>query len=70
MTQSKNIYLQSLRGLAIAAVVLIHVLPTSDLTLFVRPLLNWGVALFLFLSGMLSPESKFSARGGSFGSGL
>lgn len=64
MTQSKNIYLQSLRGLAIAVVVLIHVLPTSDLTLFIRPLLNWGVALFLFLSGMLSPESKFTARGG------
>lgn len=64
MTRSKNIYLQSLRGLAIAAVVLIHVLPTSDLTLLVRPLLNWGVALFLFLSGMLSPESKFVARGG------
>ena len=54
----KNAYLQLLRGCAITAVVIIHTLPESTATVVVRPFLNWGVALFLFLSGLLTPRSK------------
>lgn len=54
----KNAYLQLLRGCAITAVVIIHTLPESTATIVVRPFLNWGVALFLFLSGLLTPRSK------------
>lgn len=59
----KDQYLQTLRGLAIAAVVLIHSLPTSTYSVALRPLLNWSVAMFLFLSGLLSPEAKFTSGG-------
>lgn len=61
---SKDIFIQALRGLAIAAVVLIHCLPHHEATIFIRPFLNWGVAMFLFLSGMLSSKSKFTRGGG------
>lgn len=63
MACKKDMYLQALRGLAIAAVVLIHALPQSEYSLLVRPFLNWGVALFLFISGLLSPESRFAVGG-------
>lgn len=33
-------------------------MPESTATIVVRPFLNWGVALFLFLSGLLTPRSK------------
>lgn len=52
----KDRYIQALRGLAIAAVVLIHCLSESAASVALRPLLNWAVALFLFLSGMLTTE--------------
>lgn len=51
-------YLQLLRGCAITAIVIIHTLPESTATIVVRPFLNWGVGLFLFLSGLLTPRSK------------
>ena len=50
----KDPYIQALRGLAIAAVVLVHCLPVSPVSVAVRPFLNWAVALFFFLSGMLT----------------
>lgn len=50
----KNTYIQALRGLAIAAVVLIHCLPESTLSVVIRPFLNWSVAMFVFLSGLLT----------------
>lgn len=55
---SKDPYIQALRGLAIAAVVLVHCLPESPVSVCVRPFLNWAVALFLFLSGMLTGRRK------------
>lgn len=58
MNKKKNIYLQMLRGAAITAVVFIHTMPASTLTIAVRPFLNWAVALFIFLSGFLTPKSK------------
>lgn len=59
---ARDRYLQVLRGLAIAAVVLIHCLPQCPATVALRPFLNFSVALFLFLSGFLTDENKI--RGG------
>lgn len=61
---AKDRYLQALRGLAIAAVVLIHCLPQCTASVALRPFLNYSVALFLFLSGLLTDE--FKIRGGCF----
>lgn len=54
----KDLYIQALRGLAIAAVVLIHCLPQLAASVAVRPWLNFAVALFVFLSGCLTPREK------------
>lgn len=55
----KDQYIQSLRGIAIAAIVLIHCLPVGQTWVFaVRSFLNFSVALFLFLSGYLTPPNK------------
>lgn len=51
------IFAGALRGVAISAAVLIHCLPQSPLSVAVRPLLNFAVALFIFLSGrLMTPE--------------
>lgn len=55
---ARDRYLQALRGLAIAAVVLIHCLPQCPATVALRPFLNFSVALFLSLSGFLTDEDK------------
>lgn len=62
----KDRYLQAVRGAAITAVVLIHCLPQCDASVALRPLLNWAVAAFLFLSGLLTTEVRI-ARGGVLG---
>lgn len=59
---AKDRYLQAVRGVAIAVVVLIHCLPQCDVSVALRPLLNWAVAAFLFLSGLLTAEARI-ARG-------
>lgn len=56
---AKDRYLQAVRGAAITAVVLIHCLPQCDVSVALRPLLNWAVAAFLFLSGLLTTEQGF-----------
>ncbi len=59
IAKGKDYYLQALRGFAIMAVVLIHCLPADrQWVLYVRPFLNFGVALFIFLSGYLTPADK------------
>ena len=63
---AKDRYLQAVRGAAITAVVLIHCLPQYDVSVALRPLLNWAVAAFLFLSGLLTTEARI-ARGGVLG---
>lgn len=60
---AKDRYLQALRGLAISAVVLIHCLPQCAASVAIRPFLNFSVALFLFLSVVLTDERKFNAGG-------
>lgn len=54
----KDRYLQAVRGAAIASVVLIHCLPQCSISVAVRPFLNWAVAAFLFLSGLLTTEES------------
>lgn len=60
---ARDRYLQAIRGLAIACVVCIHCLPQYAASVVLRPFLNWAVAGFLFLSGLLTSESKI-LRGG------
>ena len=58
-------YLQVVRGLAIAAVVLIHCLPQEAASVALRPFLNFAVAAFVFLSGYLTPRER-AANAGTF----
>lgn len=60
---ARDQYLQAVRGVAIAVVVLIHCLPQCMFAIILRPFLNWGVAAFLFLSGFLTSEAKVVAGG-------
>lgn len=62
---ARDRYFQALRGLAIAAVLLIHCLPQCAATVALRPFLNFSVALFLFLSGLLTDEVKIRGGGAS-----
>jgi len=49
-----NKKIQILKAIAIFAVILIHTVPGSEITLFIRPFINFAVALFIFLSGYLT----------------
>ena len=60
---ARDRYLQSVRGMAIIAVVLIHCLPKCDASVAVRPFLNWAVAVFFFLSGIFSVKDLTSWGG-------
>lgn len=60
---ARDRYLQAIRGLAIACVVCIHCLPQCAASVVLRPFLNWAVAGFLFLSGLLTSESKIFLGG-------
>ena len=62
---ARDRYLQAIRGLAIACVVCIHCLPQCAASVVLRPFLNWAVAGFLFLSVLLTSESKILRGGGS-----
>lgn len=53
-----NKKIQIIRGLAIFAVVMIHTCSSGSLQVFVRPFLNWSVAMFLFLSGYLTKSEN------------
>ena len=52
--RSVNRKIQVLRGFAIAAVIVCHSYPHGIRGIFVRPPVNFAVALFLFLSGWLT----------------
>lgn len=65
MASGKDLYIQAVRGLAISAVVLIHCLPQASASVALRPLLNFSVAAFIFLSGYLTPREK-AADAGAF----
>lgn len=61
----KDPYIQAVRGMAIAAVVLIHCLPQEAASVALRPFLNFAVAAFVFLSGYLTPRER-AADAGAF----
>lgn len=50
----RNYSIQILRGLAIIAVVIIHSCPKGLFGIFIRPFVNFAVAMFIFLSGYLT----------------
>ncbi|WP_031472640.1 acyltransferase family protein [[Clostridium] aminophilum] len=60
ITDNKSYKIQVLRGLAIFAVVLIHNSPAGIDQAWIRPLLNFSVGTFLFLSGMLSNADRWN----------
>lgn len=60
---AKDLYLQAVRGLSIAAVVLIHCLPQEAASVALRPFLNFAVAVFVFLSGYLTPRERADDAG-------
>ena len=51
---NKDGKIQILRGLAIISVVIIHTYPVGIFGVFLRPFVNYAVALFIFLSGYLT----------------
>ena len=55
--------IQILRGLAIIAVVIIHSYPQGLFGVFLRPFVNFAVAMFIFLSGYLTKVSISDYRG-------
>ena len=62
LTKTQSTHIQLLRGLAIAAVVLIHNTPSGMAQVAIRPFLNFSVGMFLFLSGMLSCKDTWNPK--------
>lgn len=46
--------IQTFRGIAILAVIMIHTLPDGQWQIYIKPFLNFAVATFIFLSGYLT----------------
>lgn len=57
----KNDKVQILRAAAIMAVIIIHTCPSS-MEVWVRPFVNFAVAMFLFLSGYLTVFDRYSSN--------
>ena len=62
----KNGYIQMMRAVAIIAVVAIHNCPEGLDGVYIRPFVNFSVALFLFLSGYLTREEKIKDLSGFY----
>ena len=60
ITNEKSYKIQILSGVAIIAVVFIHNTPSGIIQVWIRPFLNFSVACFLFLSGVLSKADKWN----------
>lgn len=54
----KDQRIQTFRAIAIIAVVMVHTMPPGNWQIFLRPLINFPVATFLFLSGYLTRDSN------------
>lgn len=59
LTKDESYKIQLLRGLSIIAVVCIHNTPDGMVQAWCRPFLNFAVAMFLFMSGMLSDSKNW-----------
>ena len=62
ITSEKSYKIQICRGVAILAVVFVHNTPLGLCQLFCRPFINFGVAVFLFLSGTLSSIERWNPK--------
>lgn len=62
MVLNKNYTIQVLRGFAICCVVMIHCLPQSVDSIFIRSFLNYAVPLFLYLSGINSSMENYKPK--------
>lgn len=60
--KDKNPKIQILRAIAIIAVVIIHTCPIGEIQVYIRPFVNFSVAMFLFLSGYLTDVSKMNVK--------
>lgn len=59
LTKDESYKIQLLRGISIIAVVCIHNTPSGIVQAWCRPFLNFAVAMFLFMSGMLSSSKNW-----------
>lgn len=65
MSNEKNIYWQSVRGVCILAVVLIHSLQCYDFNngiVIIRQIINFAVAIFVFMAGYFVNVDKVSSK--------
>lgn len=62
MVLNRNYTIQVLRGFGICCVVMIHCIPQSLDSVFVRPFLNHSVPLFLYLSGINSSMKNYNPK--------
>lgn len=65
MSNEKNIYWQSVRGICILAVVLIHSLQCYDFNngiVIIRQIINFAVAIFVFMAGYFVNIDKVSSE--------
>lgn len=62
MTEKQSAHIQILRGIAIAAVVLLHCMSKGWMQIYLRPFVNIAVGLFLFLSGLLSDVQRWNPK--------
>lgn len=49
-----NYKIQIIRDLSVIAVIIIHTLPNNSFRIVIRPLVNFAVPVFIFLSGYLT----------------
>lgn len=59
----KNKKIQMLRGIAIIAVVAIHTVRGGNISVIIRPFVNFAVAMFIFLSGYLTKIEDKNLKG-------
>ena len=60
LTNEESYKIQLVRGIAIIAVVFIHNTPSGMAQVWCRPFLNFSVATFLFVSGLLSSVERWN----------
>lgn len=60
MSKEESYQIQLLRGIAIIGVICIHSVPPGSIQIWLRPFINFSVAMFLFLSGFLSKSDRWN----------
>lgn len=60
VSKDESYKIQLLRGIAIIGVICIHSVPSGSIQIWIRPFINFSVAMFLFLSGFLSRRDRWN----------